>query len=65
MARSKRAIVSAHKFGGPKGVGALLLEDNIPCSPLIVGGGQKWVEDPGRKYCRRGRYGGRCCGSVG
>ncbi len=38
---AKRAIVSAHKFGGPKGVGALLLEDNIPLSPLVVGGGQE------------------------
>ena len=38
---AKRVIVSAHKFGGPKGVGALILEEGTPLSPLIVGGGQE------------------------
>jgi cysteine desulfurase len=38
---AKRVIVSAHKFGGPKGVGALIMEDGTPLSPLIVGGGQE------------------------
>ena len=38
---AKRVIVSAHKFGGPKGVGALIMEEGTPLSPLIVGGGQE------------------------
>ena len=36
-----RAIVSAHKFGGPKGVGALIIEEGTPLSPLMIGGGQE------------------------
>ena len=41
-------VLSAHKLGGPKGVGALLLtEEFTALSPLIVGGGQE-----------RGRRGG-------
>lgn len=35
------AIVSAHKFGGPKGVGALILRDGLDISPLLAGGGQE------------------------
>ena len=38
---AKRVIVSAHKFGGPKGVGALIMDEGTPLSPLIVGGGQE------------------------
>jgi cysteine desulfurase len=38
---AKRVIVSAHKFGGPKGVGALIIEEGTPLSPLIIGGGQE------------------------
>ena len=38
---AKRAIVSAHKFGGPKGVGALIIEEGTPLSPRIIGGGQE------------------------
>ena len=38
---AKRAIVSAHKFGGPKGVGALIIEEDTPLSPLTIGGGQE------------------------
>ena len=38
---AKRAIVSAHKFGGPKGVGALIIEEGTPLSPLTIGGGQE------------------------
>ena len=38
---AKRVIVSAHKFGGPKGVGALIIKEGTPLSPLIVGGGQE------------------------
>ncbi|HEX6311271.1 MAG TPA: cysteine desulfurase family protein [Acidimicrobiia bacterium] len=34
--------VSAHKFGGPKGVGALVVRDGVGVTPLIEGGGQEW-----------------------
>jgi cysteine desulfurase len=33
--------ISAHKFGGPKGVGALLVRDAVPLVPLIDGGGHE------------------------
>jgi cysteine desulfurase len=33
--------VSAHKFGGPKGVGALVVRDGVELAPLIHGGGQE------------------------
>lgn len=33
--------VSAHKLGGPQGVGALVIRDGLPVSPLISGGGQE------------------------
>lgn len=34
--------LSAHKFGGPKGVGALYKKDGIVLSPQITGGGQEY-----------------------
>ncbi|WP_419919719.1 cysteine desulfurase family protein [Candidatus Poriferisocius sp.] len=34
--------VSAHKFGGPKGVGALVVRAGVELSPLLLGGGQEW-----------------------
>ena len=33
--------LSAHKFGGPVGVGALVVRDGVPVEPLIHGGGQE------------------------
>ena len=33
--------LSAHKMGGPQGVGALIINENIPLDPLIKGGGQE------------------------
>jgi cysteine desulfurase len=33
--------VSAHKFGGPKGTGALVVRGGVPLEPLLEGGGQE------------------------
>ncbi|UYP17648.1 cysteine desulfurase [Rhodococcus sp. Z13] len=33
--------LAAHKFGGPQGVGALLLGRQVPCVPLLHGGGHE------------------------
>ena len=33
--------VSAHKFGGPKGTGALLVREGTPLAPIVFGGGQE------------------------
>ncbi len=33
--------VASHKFGGPPGVGALLLRRDVACVPLLHGGGQE------------------------
>ncbi len=33
--------LSAHKIGGPQGVGALILGAGVPFSPLMMGGGQE------------------------
>ena len=33
--------ITAHKFGGPTGVGALLLRRDVECVPLMHGGGQE------------------------
>ncbi|RKR90609.1 cysteine desulfurase [Micromonospora pisi] len=33
--------LTGHKLGGPAGVGALLLGRDVPCAPLLHGGGQE------------------------
>lgn len=33
--------LTAHKFGGPKGIGILLVKAGVPHRPLILGGGQE------------------------
>ncbi len=33
--------LSAHKFCGPKGVGALVVDRRVPLAPLLLGGGQE------------------------
>jgi cysteine desulfurase len=35
------AVLSAHKLGGPKGVGALIVREGLDIEPLAVGGGQE------------------------
>ncbi|MDJ0629841.1 MAG: aminotransferase class V-fold PLP-dependent enzyme [Rhodobacter sp.] len=35
------AILSAHKLGGPKGVGALIIRQGLDIEPLVPGGGQE------------------------
>jgi cysteine desulfurase len=38
---SDYALLSAHKLGGPKGVGALIVRDGLDLAPLLRGGGQE------------------------
>lgn len=39
--RADMAILAAHKLGGPKGVGALILREGLDTEPLSIGGGQE------------------------
>jgi cysteine desulfurase len=39
--------IAAHKFGGPVGIGALLLAPDVPFEPLLVGGAQQEGLRPG------------------
>jgi cysteine desulfurase len=39
--------ISAHKFQGPPGIGALLLRDGVPLAPLLFGGHQQEGLRPG------------------
>jgi cysteine desulfurase len=41
IAEADMIAVSAHKFHGPKGIGALWVKDGIELEPLITGGGQE------------------------
>jgi len=38
---AEMALVSAHKLGGPKGIGALVLRQGLDVAPRIRGGGQE------------------------
>lgn len=40
-ARAHLITVSAHKFGGPKGVGALAVREGVKLAPQLIGGGQE------------------------
>jgi cysteine desulfurase len=39
--RASALTMSGHKIGGPFGVGALLLGRDVPCRPVLHGGGQE------------------------
>jgi cysteine desulfurase len=39
--------VAAHKFGGPVGIGALILRHDVPIVPIIFGGSQQFGLRPG------------------
>jgi cysteine desulfurase len=41
LAAADSIAVSAHKIGGPPGVGALIVRDGLALTPLIAGGGQE------------------------
>ena len=41
VAAADLVSVSAHKLGGPKGVGALVVRHGVPLAPLLHGGGQE------------------------
>jgi cysteine desulfurase len=45
--RADYVMLSAHKIGGPQGVGALILKNGVPFTPLITGGGQERGMRPG------------------
>lgn len=34
-------LITSHKIGGPKGVGALIVRNDAPLPPLLIGGGQE------------------------
>jgi cysteine desulfurase len=39
--------ISAHKFGGPRGVGVLYVRRGVPLAPVLLGGGQEFGRRPG------------------
>lgn len=42
--------LSAHKFGGPKGVGVLVVRDGVGIEPLLIGGGQERERRSGTQH---------------
>jgi len=54
------AILSAHKLGGPKGVGALIIREGVDIASLRPGGGQEQGRPLGDRECRRHRRFRRC-----
>ncbi len=56
--------VSAHKLGGPQGVGALIVNPDAPFAAQVLGGGQEKAPARRHRECRRHcrlRRGGRVC----
>ena len=41
VAVSDLVAISAHKFGGPKGAGALVIKEGVAIEPTVFGGGQE------------------------
>jgi len=41
QSRADYALASAHKMGGPKGVGALIVRERVKIEPALKGGGQE------------------------
>jgi cysteine desulfurase len=41
-AAARLVAISGHKFGGPKGVGALVVRGGVPLVPLVEGGGHEF-----------------------
>ena len=65
-------LVSAHKLGGPKGVGRAGAAAGLDVPPQLKGGGQEMGRRAGhrepdrhRRFCRRGRGGGARSGRMG
>ncbi len=46
-ARAGLVAISGHKFGGPKGVGALYVRNGVPLVPLVDGGGHEGARRSG------------------
>ena len=44
--------ISAHKFHGPKGVGALVCRTREGAEPIVYGGGQSAAVVRARKACQ-------------
>ncbi len=40
-ARADLISIAGHKFGAPKGIGALVVRSGVPIEPVILGGGQE------------------------
>ncbi len=52
--------ISAHKIGGPKGIGAIFVRERKGVNPLLHGGGQQGGLRPGTEMCRaRSRWASR------